>query len=74
MRLATINALLALATAEQVLQDPVKSFCRRHQQQTCVVDDKLYIDGGLAYYGTGINGASRPERSTNPHVLLRSIG
>ncbi|KAH7074813.1 hypothetical protein BKA63DRAFT_321944 [Paraphoma chrysanthemicola] len=64
MRLAIFNAVLALAAAQQAIQNPIKDFCRRHQQQTCIVDNRLYIDGGLAYYGTGISGSSRPERNT----------
>ncbi|KAF2831505.1 hypothetical protein CC86DRAFT_443172 [Ophiobolus disseminans] len=64
MRLVIINAILALATAQEVSREPLKDFCRRHQQQTCVVDNRLYIDGGLAYYGTGISPSSRPETNT----------
>lgn len=27
--------------------DPIKDFCRRFGHQSAVVDDKLYVDGGL---------------------------
>lgn len=38
-------SLLTAPTAAQ--QDPVADFCRRFGHQTAVVDDKLFIDGGL---------------------------
>ncbi|KAK3339706.1 hypothetical protein B0T25DRAFT_511899 [Lasiosphaeria hispida] len=30
--------------------DPVKDFCRRFGQQSAVVDDRLYVDGGFVNY------------------------
>jgi hypothetical protein len=63
MRLAIFSAVWALATADQVVQDPTNNLCRRHQHQTCVIDSKLYVDGGLIYYGKSIKD-SRPERNT----------
>ncbi|KAH8731761.1 hypothetical protein GQ44DRAFT_603735, partial [Phaeosphaeriaceae sp. PMI808] len=75
MRLAVSSAIWALATAQLAIQDPIKDFCRRHQQQTCVIDSKFYIDGGLAYYGASINSNSQPER--NPWLLwgdLKQLG
>jgi hypothetical protein len=74
MRLAIFNAILALTTAQEVIQNPITDFCRRHQQQTCIVDDTLYIDGGLAYYGPSVSSSSRPERSTNTYSLHNCIG
>jgi transcription elongation factor GreA-like protein len=45
------SILVAVVLAEQSGKDPIKDVCRRHLQQTCVIDSKLYIDGGLVYYG-----------------------
>jgi hypothetical protein len=28
-------------------KDPINDFCRRFGQQSAVIDDKLYLDGGL---------------------------
>ena len=50
-------------------RDPINNFCRRWGHQTAVVDDKLYIDGGLITY----SGSSSPENvtSTSARVLIR---
>jgi hypothetical protein len=64
LRLAIVSVVWVPGTAEPVSHDPIKDFCRRHQHQTCVIDSKLYIDGGLAYYGPGVYGDSQPETST----------
>jgi hypothetical protein len=63
MFLVLIGALLGLATAQQAIQDPVTAFCRRHQHQTCVIDSKLYVDGGEVYYGSAVDSNSRPQMS-----------
>ncbi|CAO2656272.1 Nn.00g050750.m01.CDS01 [Neocucurbitaria sp. VM-36] len=63
MRLA-IFAIISLATAQQNIADPITDFCRRYQHQTCVIDSKLYIDGGLVIYGGTVNNDSVPERNT----------
>lgn len=63
MRLFIFSIAWTLISAQQVIQDPVIDFCRRHQHQTCIIDSKLYIDGGLEYFGTGVSGSSQPERS-----------
>jgi hypothetical protein len=63
MRFILFGAVCTLATAQQVLRDPIKNFCRRHQHQSCIIDSKLYIDGGLEYFGAGVESGSKPERS-----------
>jgi len=42
--------LLAFCIRESVQQDPVKDFCRRFGHQSAIVDDRLYIDGGIINY------------------------
>ncbi|KAF2128361.1 hypothetical protein P153DRAFT_357727 [Dothidotthia symphoricarpi CBS 119687] len=64
MRLAIYSTLLSLVTAQQNIQDPIENFCRRHQHQTCVIDSKLYIDGGLVYYGGGVTDENIPQKNT----------
>jgi len=54
IRLAVVGAILGLTTAQKGLK-PIAEFCRRHMHQTCVIDSKLYIDGGLAFYGDSFN-------------------
>lgn len=58
-----IVALSALATAQQNIADPINNFCRRHQHQTCVIDSKLYIDGGMVYYGGLVTPEVAPQSS-----------
>lgn len=55
LAIALVSALLVARTTQQSGQSPTKDVCRRHQHLTCVVDSKLYIYGGLAYYGGGMN-------------------
>lgn len=69
MRLVVFSITLALAAAQQVLQDPIKNFCRRHKHQTCVIDSKLYVDGGLEYFGTEVSSESVPQRSKRHRTL-----
>lgn len=66
MRFIFLSALLTHAAAQgntENIVDPIKSFCRRHQHQTCVIDNKLYVDGGLAYYGSDIQPNTSPQTS-----------
>ncbi|KAH6616877.1 hypothetical protein C7974DRAFT_53559 [Boeremia exigua] len=66
--LVLLAGLLALATAQN---DPIKNFCRRHGHQTCVIDSKLYIDGGFVYYGTSVTPNSQPE--SNKRLLWADL-
>lgn len=50
----------ALVVAQQ---DPIQDFCRRHQHQTCVIDNVLYVDGGKVYYGASVENGSTPQQS-----------
>ncbi|KAF2626381.1 hypothetical protein BU25DRAFT_432178 [Macroventuria anomochaeta] len=64
MRFALLSILLVVATAQQNGKDPIKNVCRRHKHQTCIIDSKLYIDGGLAYYGGSKDNGSVAEKNT----------
>ncbi|KAJ8109048.1 hypothetical protein OPT61_g7738 [Boeremia exigua] len=64
MLLVLVAGFFFLAGAQKNSQDPITDFCRRYQHQTCIIDDKLYIDGGLVYYGPSVIKESRPERNT----------
>ena len=69
MIFALISAILAVAVAQQNIKDPTNDFCRRHRQQTCVIDSKLYIDGGMVYYGGSKDNNSIAEQS----MLLAAV-
>lgn len=73
MRAAILAALIAVAVAQQNTKDPIDDFCRRHKQQTCVIDSKLYIDGGMVYYGGDKSNDSVAEQSMNSVWLEFSI-
>ncbi|KZM22983.1 uncharacterized protein EKO05_0011196 [Ascochyta rabiei] len=64
MRFALLSTLLVAAIAQQSGKDPTKDVCRRHKHQTCIIDSKLYVDGGLAYYGGSKGNDSVAERNT----------
>ncbi|KAF2448473.1 hypothetical protein P171DRAFT_481540 [Karstenula rhodostoma CBS 690.94] len=59
-----LSTLLAVALAQQNIKDPIADFCRRHRHQTCVIDGKLYIDGGMVYYGGSKDNDSVAEQNT----------
>jgi hypothetical protein len=63
MLFALLGVLATVALAQQSGKDPVLDVCRRHLHQTCVIDSRLYIDGGLAYYGGSIDNNSIAESS-----------
>jgi hypothetical protein len=60
MRLALFCALTTVVAAQH---DPIRDFCRRHQHQTCIIDNKLYIDGGKVYYGGFVDNGSTVQQS-----------
>lgn len=60
MRLFSLIAFIAVIAAQQ---DPIQDFCRRHQHQTCVIDSKLYIDGGKVYFGGSVENDSKAQQS-----------
>jgi hypothetical protein len=60
MRLVFLTAIAAVAAAQQ---DPIQDFCRRHLHQTCVIDSKLYIDGGMVHFGGSVENGSIAQQS-----------
>jgi hypothetical protein len=70
MRLALFCALTTVVAAQQ---DPIRDFCRRHQHQTCIIDDKLYIDGGKVYYGGFVENGSIAHQSKSAIYELNDI-
>ncbi|KAH6614895.1 hypothetical protein C7974DRAFT_442924 [Boeremia exigua] len=64
LRFLLLSAILAITNAQQNVGDPIDDFCRRHQHQTCIIDSKLYIDGGKVYYGGSVDNGSVAEQNT----------
>ena len=62
MRFFLLGGLVALCAA-QIVED----YCRRHQHQSCVIDDFLYIDGGLTFSGDEVNANSVTQPSKSQH-------
>jgi hypothetical protein len=62
-RFILFSAILIATAAQQNVADPINDFCRRHQHQTCIVDSKLYIDGGKMYSGGNVDNNSIAEQS-----------
>lgn len=58
--LLLLSIILPVPTRQQ---DPIEDFCRRHQHQTAVIDNKLYIDGGKVYYGNSVDNNSVAQQS-----------
>jgi hypothetical protein len=56
-------AIITAATLAAAQLDPIRDFCRRHLHQTCVIDSKLYIDGGKVYYGGSVGNDSVARQS-----------
>ncbi|RDL37967.1 uncharacterized protein BP5553_05400 [Venustampulla echinocandica] len=52
MALKILGMILLCARESLQQKDPVKDFCRRFGHQTCVIDQRLYIDGGLVNMNT----------------------
>ena len=52
--------------------DPLRNFCRRWGHQTAVIDNKLYIDGGLVDYGTSVSPTT--TNYSNDRLLYNDLG
>ena len=67
LMLHTVVILLLFAfVSAQGSRDVLKDVCFRYGHQTAVIDRKLYIDGGLLYWGsTPPPASSTPEQSTS---------
>lgn len=62
--------LLVRLASSQIL-DPITNFCRRFAHQTTVIDNVLYIDGGLVDYGS-ID--SNTVNYTNSYLIHADLG
>lgn len=60
---------IASSTAQH---DPLKDFCRRWGHQTAVVDDRLYIDGGLVNWKP-FSASSQNETSWFPPQMYAQM-
>ena len=72
MRFLLPTAILAVVAAQQN-GDPINDFCRRHQHQTCIIDSKLYIDGGKIYYGGSVDNGSVAQQSEYAARLHKNV-
>lgn len=52
-------------------QDPLTDYCRRFAHQTTIIDNKLYIDGGLVDYGGYV--LNDTVNSTNTFLLYLDL-
>ena len=73
MRCLLFPAILTTVDAQQNVPDPVRDFCRRHQHQTCIIDSRLYIDGGQVFYGGAVGNDSVGRQSQFKTTLCVSI-
>jgi hypothetical protein len=51
-------------------QDPLLNFCRRFGHQTAVIDQKLYIDGGLVDWNPISQYPSNYSSKLGPHFFF----
>jgi len=69
---SNLYLLFVLATLSSAQYEPVRDFCRRWGHRTAVVDNKLYIDGGLVIYKpfdeTSQNMTSEPTLSIHDRL------
>ncbi|KAH7116643.1 hypothetical protein B0J13DRAFT_653225 [Dactylonectria estremocensis] len=69
--LRVILVLLACYIGNTVQQrEPISNFCRRWGHQSAVVDNKLYIDGGLVTWRPS---SQPPENYTNPYFVYHDL-
>jgi hypothetical protein len=73
MRCLLFPAILTAVAAQQNIPDPVRDFCRRHQHQTCMIDSRLYIDGGQLFYGGAVGNDSVGQQSQFKSMRCVSI-
>ncbi|KAL2881269.1 hypothetical protein SGCOL_003217 [Colletotrichum sp. CLE4] len=68
--LLTVLALALLPASTLSQNDPVNDFCRRFGHQTAVVDNKLFIDGGLVNWNPL---SSFPANYSNTWLLYQDL-
>jgi len=71
--LALLSGLVSKASGQSQVQqfDPLNDYCRRFAHQTTVIDNRLYIDGGLVNYGSQIS--SETVNYTNTFLLYLDL-
>jgi hypothetical protein len=72
-RFLLFSATLIATVAQQNVADPNANFCRRHQHQTCIIDSKMYIDGGKVYSGGKVDNGSIAEQSESVVTSHRKV-
>jgi hypothetical protein len=68
----SLGFLLLFAQVSLQQMDPVNNFCRRFGHQSCVIDRKLYIDGGQVNWNpVAQNYTSKPALRESNATLVR---
>jgi hypothetical protein len=67
--LVVLSLLLFFVNFTVQQRDPISNYCRRWGHQSAVVDDKLYIGGGLVTYDGGT-----PQNVSNPYFIYHDLG
>ncbi|PBP16800.1 cell wall anchored protein [Diplocarpon rosae] len=65
-----LGVLLWCAGKSLQQKDPLKDFCRRFGHQTAIIDQKLYIDGGLLNWNPI---AQNPRNYSNTGLLFQDL-
>ncbi|KAK3671861.1 hypothetical protein LTR78_008227 [Recurvomyces mirabilis] len=69
---ASIAILTLLASRLHAQQlDPIHGFCRRFAHQTTLIDNRLFIDGGLVNYGGSVTPTT--TNYTNTYLLYADL-
>lgn len=66
-----LGLMMVLAEVSMAQKNPKTDFCRRFGQQTTVIDQKLYLDGGQVNYNslqanpTNVTSKFIPQKNNN---------
>ncbi|RBR16688.1 uncharacterized protein FIESC28_06841 [Fusarium coffeatum] len=66
--LVVLSLLLFFVNFTVQQRDPISNYCRRWGHQSAVVDDKLYIGGGLVTYDGGSS-----QNVSNPYFIYHDL-
>ncbi|KAF4970117.1 hypothetical protein FSARC_2786 [Fusarium sarcochroum] len=66
--LVVLSLLVFYVSLSIQQRDPISNFCRRWGHQSAVVDDKLYIGGGMVTYD-----GSSPQNVSNPYFIYHDL-
>ncbi|ROV88241.1 hypothetical protein VSDG_09031 [Cytospora chrysosperma] len=70
LRLPLLTAIIYLVSVSLQQRDPLQNFCRRFGHQTTVIDNKLYIDGGLIDWNPI---STYPQNYSNTWLLYQDL-